>query len=432
MQAKKALLLASTFIVVAGTSYAIGRSGVDSQSEDVWARDRLESRSVQTASSPSQSAALSLGSETFADIAQAAAPSVVNIEVDQQITNRLISMPGMDQPFGNLGLPPGAFEFFFNGQRVNPGQMGRGKGMLPNLPRIEKRNTGSGFIIRPDGYILTNAHVVRGTNKIKVTLNDKRTLPGKVVGIDTFSDLAVVKIDASGLPSLKMGSSAGLRPGQFAVAIGSPLGFDHTVTLGIISAVGRAVTDVNGNINFIQTDAAINPGNSGGPLLNLKGEVIGVNTAIQANAQNIGFSIPVDIAKTVSEDLIANKKIVRPWLGIAMGEIDETMAKSLGLPAKTTGVVVAQVIEGSPAHAAGIERGDIIQKINGKDMTTAKEVQDFVRSRKVSETLNFYLLHDNAPKAVAVDIGQYPDQIASEKAGPGEPDSGSPAQPDEE
>ncbi|MBI4533482.1 MAG: PDZ domain-containing protein, partial [Candidatus Melainabacteria bacterium] len=166
----------------------------------------------------------------------------------------------------------------------------------------------------------------------------------------------------------------------------------------------------------IQTDAAINPGNSGGPLLNLKGEVIGINTAIQANAQNIGFSIPIDIAKSVAEDLIANKKIVRPWLGIAMQELDGTMAKSLGLPETTNGVVIANMIEGSPAEASGLQRGDVIQKIDGHEMLNAKQVQEYVRSHKVSETLNFYVLRGNAPKAVAVNIGQYPDKIAQEPA----------------
>jgi serine protease Do len=348
---------------------------------------------------------------TIADIAEAVAPAVVNIEVEQEVQSA--SLPnGIELPFGNL--PFGNMEFFFNGQRVTPGPGGKGK-VVPRAPRAAK-NSGSGVIIRPDGYILTNAHVVRDADKIKVRLNDSRVLPGKVVGVDNFSDVAVVKIEGTDFPSAKLGSSVGLRPGEFAVAIGNPLGFDHTVTLGIISAVKRSVTDVNGNINFIQTDAAINPGNSGGPLLNLKGDVIGINTAIQANAQNIGFSIPIDIAKSVAEDLIAHKPIVRPWLGIAMQEVDETMAKSLGLPPATKGVVIGQVMEGSPAQAGGLVSGDVILKVDGKDMATAKEVQEYVRSHKVSDTLNFFVLRNNAPKAVAVNIGQYPDKVAVEKA----------------
>ncbi len=403
MQRNRKLLIATSMLIVGGGSFLLGRVGS-------VAADSAQAQTITSGSPAAEAAALTLNGNSIADIAEKVAPAVVFIESDQEVVSPMIAnMPE--------GLPFGGFQFFFNGQPVTPpgfNAPGAPKGKAaPGLPKSERKNTGSGFIIRPDGYILTNAHVVRGADKIKVRLNDGRTFPGKVVGTDNFSDVAVVKVDATGLPTAQMGTSTGLRPGEFAVAIGNPLGFDHTVTLGIISAVGRTVTDVNGNINFIQTDAAINPGNSGGPLLNLKGDVIGVNTAIQANAQNIGFSIPIDIAKSVSEDLIANKKIVRPWLGIAMQEVDETMAKSLGLPANTKGVVIGQVLDGSPARAAGLEPGDVIQKIDGKDMSTAKEVQDYVRSHKVSETLNMFVLRKNMPKAVAVNIGQYPDKIAA-------------------
>ncbi len=421
MQHNQKLLIATTMLIVAGGSFMMGRVG----STDPGSALASDNSHQQIASTAAEAAALSLNGNSIADIAEKVAPAVVNIESDTEVAQTAV-MPG----FGSGDSPFGGFQFFFNGQPVTPPGMGgggpqpgpRGKA-APSLPKRVSKNTGSGFIIRPDGYIVTNAHVVRGATKIIVRLNDGRTFPGKVVGTDNFSDVAVVKIDASGLPIAQMGSSTGIRPGEFAVAIGNPLGFDHTVTLGIISAVGRTVTDVNGNINFIQTDAAINPGNSGGPLLNLKGDVIGVNTAIQANAQNIGFSIPIDIAKGVSEDLIANKKIVRPWLGIAMQEVDETMAKSLGLPTSTRGVVIGQVLDGSPAKAAGLEPGDVIQKIDGRDMFSSKEVQDFVRSHKVSETLNVFVLRKNMPKAVAVNIGQYPDKLASgddSKEGPEE------------
>lgn len=343
-----------------------------------------------------------LETNTIADIAQSVAPAVVNLEVKQQVANPFATIPLFDMPFGDL--PFG--QFFYNGRRVNPP-----RGSMP--PKVERRHTGSGFIIRPDGYILTNAHVVRGASKIVVTLNDKRVLTGTVMGTDSFSDLAVVKVETNNLPTAPLGTSTNLRPGDWAIAIGSPLGFDHTVTFGIISAIGRTITDVNGNINFIQTDAAINPGNSGGPLLNLKGEVIGVNTAIQANAQNIGFSIPIDVAKSIMGDLIAHKKIQRPWIGIAMQPMDETVAKSLGMPLSTKGVLVAQVIDGSPAQLVGLEPGDVIQKIDGKDVSNAKDVQDLVRAHKVNDTLHCFVLKHNSTKAVAINIGQYPDKIAA-------------------
>jgi serine protease Do len=360
-----------------------------------------------------QATAIPIQSNTVADLAEAMAPAVVNIEVNQTITQP--AMPFMNMPFGN-------FDFFFNGQRVNPQQQPPQQGKpapsstnTPPAPRIEKRNAGSGFIVQQDGYIVTNRHVVHGASKIKITLSDKRIFDAKVVGEDNFSDLAVIKIEAINLPIASLGTSSTLRPGDFVIAMGSPLGYDHTVTFGIVSAVGRAVTDVNGNINFIQTDAPINPGNSGGPLVNMDGGVVGVNTAMQANAQNIGFSIPIDVAKSVIDSLINHRKILRPWLGMAMQDMDEVAAKSLGLPVTTKGVLIAQTIESSPAQSAGLERGDIIQKIDGKDVNSSKEVQEIVRGHKVNDTINFFILHNNMGKAVAVHIGEYPsDKIAAD------------------
>ncbi|HEY9715042.1 MAG TPA: PDZ domain-containing protein, partial [Chroococcales cyanobacterium] len=181
-----------------------------------------------------------------------------------------------------------------------------------------------------------------------------------------------------------------------------------TVTFGIISAVGRTETNVNGNINFIQTDTAINRGNSGGPLLNMDGQVIGVNTAIRADAQNIGFSIPINIAKSVSADLIAHKMVQRPWLGISMAPMDDNIAKSIGVPTSTKGVLVAQILPGSPAQSGGLQRGDIIEKLDGQDVASPKQVQDVVRARKVGEPLHLSILRNNALKAIALTIGQYP------------------------
>ncbi len=352
-----------------------------------------------------------LNSETIADIAESVAPAVVNIEVVKRGNRTLINVPEL--PFEN-----GKFEFFYNGRKLTPDDLTRSF----RLPMNPKPSTGSGFIVRADGYVLTNAHVVKEATKIKVTLQDKRSFVGTVVGSDSFSDVAIIKIDAHGLPTAKIGSSAGVRPGEFVIAIGSPLGFDHTVTLGIISAVERAITDVNGNINFIQTDAAINPGNSGGPLLNLRGEVIGVNTAIQANAQNIGFSTPIDVAKTVSDDIIANKKIERPWVGISLKDIDEHLAKGLGLPASTRGVIVADIFKGSPAQTSGIEKNDVIQKIDGKDVLKTKDVQDAVRAHKVREVVNFLVLRKAGAKICPVAVGSYPDRLVAGGPDPGPPD----------
>ncbi|MFA6208244.1 MAG: trypsin-like peptidase domain-containing protein [Candidatus Obscuribacterales bacterium] len=344
--------------------------------------------------------------DTIADIAQEAAPSVVNIEIHRKDEASANGMPNLDL-FDLPNFGSGNFRFFYNGREVSP------TNPVPKYAPKAKRAsaTGSGFVIRSDGYILTNAHLVKGATDIRVSLTDKRSFEAEVVGVDSFSDLAVLKINASELPALKLGSSEKLRPGEFAIAIGSPLGFDHTVTLGIISAVGRTIANPNtGNANFIQTDAAINPGNSGGPLLNLRGEAIGVNTAMQADAQNIGFSTPIDLARSVSDDLINHRSISRPWLGIGMSELNETHAKSLGLPLTTKGVFISKVYEGSPAQQAGIEPGDIIQKLeSNKIIHTPKDVQEIVRARKVNESVAFTILRGNTIKEMSVKIGHYPD-----------------------
>jgi S1-C subfamily serine protease len=308
-------------------------------------------------------------------------------------------------------------DFFFNGQRVpinrflqqpDDSDDSQKSGPTPPEQLSAKPDIASGFIIRSDGYIVTNAHAVDGQDAIKVTLADKRSFDAKVVGIDQFSDLAVVKVDVKDLPTIPWGSSSALRPGEFAIAIGSPLGDDHTVTMGIISAVGRTESDVNGNINFIQTDAAINPGNSGGPLLNLNGEVVGVNTAIRKFAQNIAYSIPADIAKSVSGEIIEKGKIDRPWLGIQMSELDDAYIKGTGLPNETQGVLIKGFVQGSPGQASGLKLNDIIEKINGKDMHIPKDVKEFVQSRKSGEILNFIVLRDKQVQAVPVNVGSYP------------------------
>lgn len=357
-------------------------------------------------------------SNTIADIAELAAPSVVNIEVRKSEEATVSSIPLFEGfPFND----PHDF-FYYNGRRIMPNSPDMSKLIPKSIKMRRPAATGTGFVVRQDGYIMTNAHVVKGAQEIKVTLNDKRSFTAKTVGSDNFSDLALLKIDAKDLPVLKFGTSQNLRPGEFAVAIGSPFGYDHTVTLGIISAIGRTVDDINGNINFIQTDAAINPGNSGGPLLNLKGEVVGVNTAIKDNAQNIGFSIPVDVARNVAEDLINNRTIERPWLGIGMSELKESQAKTMGIPVTTRGVLVEKVYKDSPAEAANLEPGDILLKLEGKTVLTPRDVQNIVRARRVKDKLTFEYLRGGNNKSSQVTIGAYPDYIdLKETATPANP-----------
>ncbi|MBX2860379.1 MAG: trypsin-like peptidase domain-containing protein [Vampirovibrio sp.] len=336
-----------------------------------------------------------------ADVAEQVAPSVVNIDVERSRTVQQVPFLGMQDEMMRrfFGLP-------------DP-EAGQGFSRAPRQRKQVLRGNGSGVIIDKNGYILTNNHVVMSADKITVTLQDARKLDAKIVGRDQYSDIAVLKIEAPDLHPAVLGKSDNLRPGEWVIAVGSPLGFDHTVTLGIISAISRYVPDLNTNVNFIQTDAAINPGNSGGPLVNLKGEVVGINTAIAGHGQNIGFAIPVAVAKEVSDTLITDGSITRPWIGIAMTEMTPKLAKSLGLAENLKGVIVAQVIPNSPSSLAGFRQGDIVQRIEGKVISDAKEVQELVREKPLNSTLHFQILRDGRMMALAVKTDQLPDEAAS-------------------
>jgi Do/DeqQ family serine protease len=335
----------------------------------------------------------------IADVSEAVSPSVVSIEVEnvQEIT---VNQQGL--PFNN--------EFFKRFFGIEPNFE------APQNKTYEKksRGNGSGVIVSNDGYILTNNHVVKSASNIKVILNDSRKLDAKVVGSDAFSDIAVLKINADNLKPAKLGNSGTLRPGEWALAIGSPLGYDHTVTLGIISALSRQIS--NANVEFIQTDAAINPGNSGGPLVNLEGEVVGINTAIAGIGTSIGFAIPINVAKEVSEELIAKGFIERPWVGIAMKELDEQIVKSLGLLPNTDGVIVVQVYPNSPATVAGLQPGDIIQRINGEKIQSSERVQEIVRNKKINSELNIQALRDGRLVALKLMTGQWPGSTQNSKS----------------
>jgi serine protease Do len=324
----------------------------------------------------------------LADVASAMAPSVVNIDVSVE---RLVQPASNGEGFP-FGVDTSESEFFRHFLGFPPSQP-------QEAPHKEKQTVGqgSGVIVNAEkGYILTNHHVINGANELLVTLNDKTTLKAKVVGSDALTDLAVLQVTPpkQGLKAAKLGDSGVLRPGDWVLAIGSPLGFDHTVTMGIISAISRQVPDLNENVDFLQTDAAINPGNSGGPLVNLSGEVIGINTAIIATgkAQNIGFTIPSNTVKTITEQLITTGKINRPYIGVALQELTPDLAKSLGLPITTKGVVVANVSQGSPAYKAGLQQGDVIQRINGELVASAKLLQQKIRALPIGTELGLQVL----------------------------------------
>jgi S1-C subfamily serine protease len=281
--------------------------------------------------------------------------------------------------------------------------------------RIE-RGTGSGFILSEDGQLLTNAHVVADTDTVQVTLKDGRTFEGKVMGVDAVTDVAVVKIKADKLPTVRLGNSQNLIPGQWAIAIGNPLGLDNTVTIGIISATDRTSAQVgvpDKRVSFIQTDAAINPGNSGGPLLNAQGDVIGVNTAIRADAQGLGFAIPIEIAARIASELFTKGRVEHPFLGIEMVDLSPAKKQQINQEnnlniKQDTGVAIKGVMEDSPAQRAGLLPGDLIQKVNRKAVKTAAQVQKQVESSTVGDILEIEVNRDGKTQVFKVQSGTYP------------------------
>jgi S1-C subfamily serine protease len=346
-------------------------------------------------------------STLVADVAEVIAPSVVNIDVASQVKG------GMRFPFGSEGQPslPELFNYFFTPSPQGDQHSKPPSSDAPQLspdqgsPFPERIGNGSGLVYDKQGHILTNYHVVAKADSIKVTFSTGQTVAAKVVGKDPLTDLAVLKLDSTqglNLQPAPLGNSSQLRPGEWVLAVGSPLGFDHTVTLGIISALSRQVPDINANLDFIQTDAAINPGNSGGPLVNLQGQVIGINTAIAGHGQNIGFAIPAQTLREVVPSLVAKGKVDRPMIGLSMVDVSPDLLASLGLNPTTQGVVISRVVEGSPADKAGFEQGDVIQRIEGQKVSDAKDVQRLVRNVAIGSTLHIQIVRQNELKALSV------------------------------
>ncbi|MCD8488392.1 MAG: trypsin-like peptidase domain-containing protein [Desertifilum sp.] len=289
----------------------------------------------------------------------------------------------------------------------------------PERSQIEQ-GVGSGFIMESQGIILTNAHVISGADRVSVTLKDGREFAGEVLGEDPLTDVAVVKIPAANLPTVTLGDSMSVKPGEWAIAIGNPLGLDNTVTAGIISATGRSSSDVgvpDKRVGFLQTDAAINPGNSGGPLLNQSGEVIGMNTAIIGGAQGLGFAIPIHTASAIAQQLIATGKAEHPYLGIRMVTLSPAMRAKInrdrpqGLTVSTDkGVLIVGVTPNAPAAKAGLQVGDIIQAIDGQPMTSFDGVQRAIEAQSVGSQLRFEILRQNRTLSLVVELGSLPSQ----------------------
>ncbi len=338
------------------------------------------------------------GLPSFVEIAKNIKPAVVNINTTKIIKRKIVNpFHNFQSPFGENDPFSDFFNKFFGG------------GAHP-YKKYKQKSLGSGFIISKDGYILTNNHVVSNADEINVTLSNKHTYKAKIIGVDPKTDIALIKINPKSdenLKIVKLGDSDKLEVGEWVIAVGNPFGFSRTVTAGIVSAKGRVIGEGPYD-SFIQTDAAINPGNSGGPLVNMKGEVVGINTAIIAAAQGIGFAIPINMAKFVMEQLKEKGYVQRGWLGIYIQNVSKDLADYFGMK-EAYGALVSQVIEDGPAAKAGIKRGDIIINFNGKKVKNTEELPKIVAKTPIGKTVDVVVLREGKKKTLKVKIGEMPE-----------------------
>src|SRR5262245_12548593 len=348
----------------------------------------------------------------FSDIVKKVTPAVVNIAVTGGGGSGRGSRPLPPGPFGGPpgGGPPGD---------EPGGELPTPPPMPPGPHRRPEQSAGSGVILDPNGYIVTNNHVVEGATQITVTLSDRREFSAKVVGTDPKTDLAVVKIDVKDLPSVKWAEYEKLQVGDLVLAVGSPFGLSSTVTLGIISALGRGNVGIADYEDFIQTDAAINPGNSGGALVNLSGELIGINTAIfsrTGGSEGIGFAIPSSIALDIVESLQKTGKVVRGWMGVAIQEITPALAKSFKIPEQRKGVLISDVNENGPSYAAGVKRGDVVIAFNGKDVQNVSQLRNLVARTMVGKDAQVKVLREGKEQTISVKVAERPtDEMLAKK-----------------
>ncbi len=332
-------------------------------------------------------------SSSLSEVAEAVKPSVVNISTTKTVTMK-------STPFGDLFNDPFFRRFF-------------GDDFRPFGPKRKYKSSalGSGVIVSADGYILTNNHVIKDADEIKVVLYDRREFKGKVIGTDPKTDLAVIKIDAENLPAIKIGESDDLKVGEVVIAIGNPFGLNQTITMGIVSAVGRSNVGIADYEDFIQTDAAINPGNSGGALVNTRGELVGVNTAIFSTSggyMGIGFAIPSDMAKAVMKSIVKYGKVIRGWLGVTIQGLTPELAKSFDIK-EDKGALVTDVVKDSPAQKAGFKRGDLIVEFDGKTVRDETSLRNMVANTPPGKTVQVRIIRDGKEKILTVTLGEYPE-----------------------
>ncbi len=367
-----ALVLATAFLVLAALPPAAGAQLVDTQLR------------------------------SYADVAELASPAVVNISTDKVVGNSGAN-PFMNDPF---------FRRFFEMPDDENHRGGRGGERL-------ERSLGSGVVISADGYILTNSHVVENADKVKVTFEGDRAYDAEIVGADPRTDVALLKIEAKGLPFIKLADSDALRVGDQVMAIGNPFGVGQTVTLGIVSALGRTIGLIDYE-DLIQTDASINPGNSGGALVNMKGQLVGMNSAIlsrSGGSQGIGFAIPSNMAMQIAEALKSDGQVVRAYLGVLPQEVDQNVADYYGLD-RPRGVIITQVTEGTPAEKAGLKEGDIILAVDGQEMKSPSSLRNVISLSQVGHDAQLTLLRDGKEKTVKVKLEKFPEDTRVARANP--------------
>nr|WP_253355103.1 DegQ family serine endoprotease [Neisseria perflava] len=381
-----------------------------------FSNDELDETLVQRVETKGDDGKIGMLLPDFAQLVQNEGSTVVNI---QAAPGSKSSQSGSDDNSMDLSQFPDNdpfYEFF--------------KRLVPNMPDMPQEDDsasevsfGSGFIISPDGYILTNTHVVSGMGNIKVMLNDKREYTAKLIGSDQQSDVALLKIDAKDLPVVKIGNPKELKPGEWVAAIGAPFGFDNSVTAGIVSAKGRSLPNEN-YTPFIQTDVAINPGNSGGPLFNLKGQVVGINSQIYSRSggfMGISFAIPIDVAMNVADQLKATGKVQRGQLGVIIQEVSYDLAKSFGLD-KASGALIAKVMPNSPAAQAGLEVGDIVRSVNGEEVRASSDLPVLVGSMAPGSEVTLEVWRKGQKTSVKVKLGSTNTSAETGAAQPDNPD----------
>ena len=334
------------------------------------------------------------------EVAQIARPAVVNISTTSTVTMQ-------DNPFGDMFNDP-FYRRFFGDQFDQPGQKNR---------KYKASALGSGVLVSEQGYILTNNHVVKGADEIKVILYDKREFTGKIVGTDPRTDLAVIKINARDLSIIRFGVSGNLKIGDIVLAVGNPFGLSQTITMGIVSAVGRSNVGIADFEDFIQTDAAINPGNSGGALVNTSGELVGINTAIFSTSggyMGVGFAIPTDMAKTVMDSIIKNGRVIRGWMGVSIQNLTPELAKSLGIK-ESAGALIAGVEGNSPADKAGLKRGDLVIELAGKKIADSTGLRNMVSATGPGTKVDVKVIRDGKERTLSVTLGEFKEKKAARK-----------------